>query len=571
MDIPTSGVDTWLTLNNRYLIFREDNENLDAQARESHNNILRITDTAPDDLQIYVDGKLLETERYGRWFWRPDGYAGLYILQASVANHSLQTAKVRVLPEKLSYDRYKVMLDDISKISVDLLFRLNSPSGEKAVTQYREQEASALRNYELLKKIMDELQDVMAAIRRNPYRVLWEYVEERLLHEVRQFSSETKPVIGTVLAVSAHMTTTTKLSYLPAIWKVQQHILTYDVHENRLLKQFIRHQLVAKLNTIQDKAQIEIKRREKERAIKLFKKWKDDETPLIEELKRVLAACQRMTSRCIAWGSEPFLKSVQSVATSGKATQVLLKHPSYSRFYRLYLHFQQELKISLDMEQYLTTLTLRKMWDLYQIWSVFRISATLVDILTAAHYQVTSNSLFYEVEKDSFQVDVRKNVSTIILAKGDLRVEMKYEPLYPKLIGSMSGLVSTDYEQLTPDMSVEIYRQRQLRNVLIFDAKYRYQVIDGSYYPKDDDLNKMRKYRDKICYNIYDPSRPKLKPQKVVSSAYILYPGTYLEHDPEEATIGAIPLVPNIAQADALEVEEVIKNILWFAELLPSS
>ena len=230
--------------------------------------------------------------------------------------------------------------------------------------------------------------------------------------------------------------------------------------------------------------------------------------------------------------------------------------------------FQQELKISLDLEQYVTTLTLRKMWDLYQIWSVFRITATIVDILTAAQYQVTSNSLFYEVEKDSFQIDVRKNVPTITLAKGDLKVEMKYEPLYPRLIGSMSGLVSTDYEQLTPDMSVEIYRQGQLKNVLIFDAKYRYQTIDGSTYPKDDDLNKMRKYRDKICYRTYDPRRPKLKPQKVVSSAYILYPGTYLEHDPEEATIGAIPLVPNMTQDNALEAREVIKNILWFVSLL---
>src|SRR5438045_7343237 len=150
-------------------------------------------------------------------------------------------------------------------------------------------------------------------------------------------------------------------------------------------------QLVAKLNTSQEKAQYEIKRREKERATKLFKGWRDDETPQIENLKRVMAECQHMTKRCISWGSEPFLISVKSLSVSSKATQVLLKHPSYSRFYRLYLQFQQELKISLDTEQYLTTLTLRKMWDLYQIWSVFRITKLLVDLLTSEGYQVTSN------------------------------------------------------------------------------------------------------------------------------------------------------------------------------------
>jgi PD-(D/E)XK nuclease superfamily/Domain of unknown function (DUF2357) len=568
MDIPTSGVDTWLTLNNRPLSFQEDNENLDAQAHESHNNILRITDTAPDDLQIYVDDELLETERYGRWFWRPDGYAGLYLLQVRATGYLPQMAKVRVLPEKLSYKRYKAMLDDISGITIDLLFRLNSPAGEKAITQYHEQEASALRNYELVKRIVDELQDVLSSIRRSPHRVLQEHSEQRVLHEVRQFSGETRPIAGATLALPAQVTTTYRLDHLPLFWTIQQNALTYDVHENRLLKQFIQHQLVTKLSTIQEKAQNEIKRREKDRSTKLFKGWRDDETPQIEELKRVLAECQQMIKRCLAWASEPFLKSVKSLAMSGKATQVLLKHPSYSRFYWLYLHFQQELKITLNTEQYLTTLTLRKMWDLYQIWSVFHISKIIVEILTDAGYQVNSNTIFYEVEKDSFQIDVRKNVPTITLEKDDLRIEMKYEPLYPKPVGSMSGLVSTDYEQLTPDMSVEISRQGQLKSMLVFDAKYRYQEIDGSYYPKDDDLNKMRKYRDKICYKTYDPRKPNQRPQKVVSSAYILYPGTYLEHDPDEAEIGAIPLVPNMAQDDLLEVQEVIKDILWFVKLL---
>lgn len=409
---------------------------------------------------------------------------------------------------------------------------------------------------------------MFASIRRSPHRMLREYSEQRYLHEVRQFSSETVPATGVVLALPKRVAASSKVEYLPSSWTVQQNSLTYDVHENRLLKQFVLRQLVVKLNIIQERALNEIKRREKERTTKLFKGWKDDETPLIEELERVLGKCQQMTKRCIAWGSEPFLISVKSLAASGKATQVFLKHPSYSRFYRLYLQFQQELKIDLDMEQYLTILSLRKMWDLYQIWSVFHLTKIIVDILTDAGYRVTSNSIFYEVERDSFQIDVQKNASTVTLAKDDLKIEMKYEPQYPKPIGNMPGLVSTDHAQLTPDMSIEIYSGGQLKNVLIFDPKYRYQEIDGSYYPKDDDLNKMRKYRDKICYRTYDPRRPNQRPQKVVSSAYIIYPGTYLEHDPDEAEIGALPLVPSMIQDEMLVVNEAIKDILWFVKLL---
>jgi len=567
MAIPISGADAWLTLNGKLLSFQGDNENLDAQTYETRDNMFRVTLAAPEDLQVYVDEKLLETERYGRWLWRPDGYAGLYLLQVIAPGYAIQTARVRVLPEKLSYDRYKAMLGDISKIAVDLLFRINSPAGEKTVMQLREQEVSTLRNYELIQKIIEELEGVFASIRRSPHRMLREYSEQRYLHEVRQFSSETVPATGVALGLPKRVAASSKVKYLPSSWTVQQNSLTYDVHENRLLKQFVMRQLVVKLNIIQERALNEIKRREKERTTKLFKGWKDDETPLIEELERVLGKCQQMTKRCIAWGSEPFLISVKSLAASGKATQVFLKHPSYSRFYRLYLQFQQELKISLDMDQYITILSLRKMWDLYQIWSVFHLTKMIVDILTDAGYRVTSNSIFYEVERDSFQIDVQKNASTVTLAKDDLKIEMKYEPQYPKPIGNMPGLVSTDHAQLTPDMSVEIYSGGQLKNVLIFDAKYRYQEIDGSYYPKDDDLNKMRKYRDKICYRTYDPRRPQ-RPQKVVSSAYIIYPGTYLEHDPGEAEIGALPLVPSMIQDEMLAVKEAIKDILWFAKLL---
>jgi len=48
----------------------------------------------------------------------------------------------------------------------------------------------------------------------------------------------------------------------------------------------------------------------------------------------------------------------------------------------------------------------------------------------------------------------------------------------------------------------------------------------------------------------------------------ILYPGTYLEHAPDEPEIGAFPLVPNMTQDGLQEVEEAIKDILWFVKLL---
>jgi hypothetical protein len=39
-------------------------------------------------------------------------------------------------------------------------------------------------------------------------------------------------------------------------------------------------------------------------------------------------------------------------------------------------------------------------------------------------------------------------------------------------------------------------------------------------------------------------------------------------YEPDEADIGALPLVPIMTQNDRLDIEEAIKDILWFVKLL---
>src|SRR5258708_6673060 len=122
---------------------------------------------------------------------------------------------------------------------------------------------------------------------------------------------------------------------------------------------------------LQKRAESEMQRREQASIVKIRNKWYDDETPEIEKLHLLITECQQMMRRCIFSADEAFLVSVQPVAMTGKATQVLLKNPTYHRFYLLYLRFQQHLRISLDTERFLTMLALRKIFDLYEFWSVF--------------------------------------------------------------------------------------------------------------------------------------------------------------------------------------------------------
>lgn len=567
MDIPASGVDTWLTLNGKPLHFHDD-EDAVVEAVEDQKNVLIATKYAPEDISISVDNEEIETYKYGRWDWYPKDYAGLYVLEVSAPGYPLYAVKVRVWPKKLSHDRYEAMLADINEVAVDLLFTTSSPARERVAAQARSGQSSPLRDYHLIQPLVYQLREVMPLIRRNPLLALQEYSEQRLLHEVYQFSSAVRPLPGPVIVLPEKSAAAHGLDALPEKWSVQQSVLTYDMYENRLLKHFIRRQLIPRLNNIRERAIAEIKHRESERKIKWKMGWADDETPKLEELGYIVEECQKMSKWCVSWRNEGFLAEVKSMVTTGRATQFLLKNPFYSRFYRLYLEFQRELKVSLDTECYIADLALRKFSELYEIWSVFQVTRIILNKLFVHGYRVLSQN-FYTLEQDHFQFDVRKRVAGVILVKDEWRVEMKYEPLYPKFVEGMKGLVSTDYAQLTPDMGIEIYHRDQIKHVIIFDAKYSYQKMDdGSYYPLEKNLGTMSKYRNKICSKVYDPRNPRQRPQKIVTSSYILYPGTHLEHDRDEPEVGALPFVPDPREDDRLDVEDAIEDILWFAELI---
>jgi hypothetical protein len=571
MATPTSGADVWLTINGKPLRFQANDENLHVHASEKERNLLKITPNAPAELEIFIDGEVLDTAVYGYWYWRPEKYAGLYELEVRAPNQETRIARVRVQPEKLTQERYEAMLTDINAVVLDLLFRLNSPAGEKAIAEQSMQAPSPLREYRQIAMILQELKDVMAHIRRSPYQVLDEQYEKKLLHEVQRFSHQTMPLPGPVQVISDHIAPIAGLAHLPEIWHVPRRTLTYDVHENRLLKHFIKHQLMTKLTLLKERAENEIKRREPIRAMKISRGWPDDETPEILKLAEVVTECRDMTQWCVAWCSDPFLKTVNPVAISSKATQVLLKNPFYSRFYRLYLRFQQELKISLDTERYLTILALRKIWDLYEIWSIFQITHMVVAELLNASYTFASSSLFYEVEKDCFQFEVRKHVASIILTKGDIHVEIKYEPIYSshQSTNNSSTLVSKQRsgKYFTPDLAIEVYQRQIPIHVIIFDAKYSWQrEPDGSHVPHDNDIDKMHTYYDMICYKLYNASHSRYRLQNIVSSAYILYPGDLLYREPGNL-IGALPLVPKMLQSNRAKVEQALKGILRLAHL----
>ena len=237
---------------------------------------------------------------------------------------------------------------------------------------------------------------------------------------------------------------------------------------------------------------------------------------------------------------------------------VLQKHPHYSRFYRIYLRFQQELRLSLENDRYLTTLSLRKMSELYETWSVFQLTHLILGLLGQAGYRIISGNGFFEVRDDQFHLEVSRDAA-IELAKDDVRVAIRYEPTYPPVNSVSSGLVSAAPYQLKPDMAIESWQNGQVVSVLIFDAKYRTMSEGASQTYREEDITKMDHYFNTIRWK---PQNSRQRPQRVVSSAYILYPGNVLEHDGNEPEVGALPLIPQgIPSARATSVlSDILKH-----------
>lgn len=547
----------------RALLFDEHTENEALRVVEYGHYVIEATAEAPGALTIWIDGERVETRVYGIWEWPTDDYAGLYRFEVQTAAGELHRTWIRVFPHKMRELAYNMMKQELSEIALDLLLRLNSPAREMAEYGMRREETSALHDYMLISNVLEELGDVMSLVRRNPLGALRGQNVQQSWQHIARFSGDAAPLPGNYQAAPAVLEKR-HVHYLPATWVTQERRLTYDTYENRLLKQFLQKQLVAKLTQIEKRA-----RYEEERLCSHCARYRNDKNArdLLDKMQQAIVRCQQMKKRCIQWSSEPFLQEVQSLAHGGGATQILLKNPTYNRFYRLYLRFQQHLKITRDAYQAVDELSLKKVSALYELWSVFTLSRMAIDELLTAGYRIISNSTFFEVETDYFQFDVQKNKSSIVLARGDLRIEFKYEPIYPNqsLVRYTSALVAATpgSNPLTPDLAIEVYQGEQPRDLLIFDAKYKREKDKGRVYPKQEDVNRMYHYRDSIQYQTYrGGARDPYRRDYIVSSAYIIYPGNELDRRGIDKNIGAFPLVPGMPASRIHEVRAALRNLL---------
>lgn len=581
MATQASGASRWLTLNGEPLRFDPNADNVEAEAKEYSDNRFEWQSGAPRDLAIHIEGKYLDTRIPGLWSWLPVGFAGLYELTVA-GGGAIHRTHVRVLPGNLSQKRYEHMLRQIGQFSADLLFQLFSWATERVSLDQIEQMQSPLRTYTLAKELMKELEIALADIARAPHRSLVTEQQRRRWHEVTAYSAALSPVPGPVLALP---TGGRGPAVWPAEWREERQILSYDAYENRLLKHFLWRQLLPRLDDVEMRAAKEVERRRAEldvtlrrtRSARQRERWQgtiDSMTQRIEGLEWAIADCRDMQRRVMGWGSRPFLSGVSLSPGKFAPTQVLQKHPAYGRFYRAYLRFQRELRHGLNTEGYLTSIAMRKMSELYQTWATLYLTALLGKMLRANGYEAFSNRGFFRVEDEYFHFEVDRNAEAIFVRDGR-EVHIRYEPDYPAAGAVPSGLVTDRDWNRTPDLAVELWEGEEARAVVLFDPKYKTDEVDlpfGTPHdprrergPANADITKMSLYYDEIAWKERGTTSRRLP--KVVSSAYVLYPGDRLVHNPERMDVGAIPMVPE-DKGRMRVAANVLEDLLRWAEII---
>jgi Domain of unknown function (DUF2357)/PD-(D/E)XK nuclease superfamily len=576
------GPDTWLTIADQPsptrigqpLRFSSQDDNKHLQIGEKKQYHIYQSPDAPRDLQIFIDDTERKTLIPGYWEWAPDNDVGIHEIRLSASGHTDHVARVFVYPTHVTWLQYKELLEDISSVCVDLLFRIRSPAYGSASIHPKKPDTSPLREYEFLKHIMSEMTEAMEGICHDPHSEPSEQEEARNLDELDHIRDSDVPLVGSTIAIPPDLALHYENPDIPDQWLSRKEHITYDVYENRLLKYFIHYQLIESIKQVRKQA-IDAKKYwdtlfnahlYTRSSLKVPPPWTVKEKENSNLLSTVIGYCQDMAEKCRVWHDETFLQSIEASATPSKASSILLHNRYYRQFYDCYIHLQNA-GLHLNTEKFVASLAFHKMSHLYEVWAVLKMKDIIVEELLNASYECHSDTLFFPIEKDRFQFDMERDSDSIVLKKGKLKAVFKYEPIYwkdppkpgvPLVIHSEDPRINVK----TPDFAVEFYSNKTPKHVLLFDAKYNGHHPEG----QSDSLQTIRTYKDVIQYRA-STSPPSFSP---ICSAYMLYPGKNLYYSPpdSENAVGALPLSPKMDVGKREKIRKEIRDKLHDLRLL---
>jgi Domain of unknown function (DUF2357)/PD-(D/E)XK nuclease superfamily len=246
--------------------------------------------------------------------------------------------------------------------------------------------------------------------------------------------------------------------------------------------------------------------------------------------------------------ANPFFRSIDGFQGIKQESLVLQKATGYSTIYKSWIMLNSGLKFLEGIQK----IELKNIADLYQIWCFLEIKNVLQNILEKDNPDDVDLA---EIQIDDFVFKIDRGVKSKVSfnkTNGDV-IDLFHDFSY---VTSQNKTVKSFTVNQKPDIVLRITKNDLKENYVLtylYDAKYRLasDEREGSPdLPTEDSINQMHRYRDAIYY----VNKDKIKPEKEVIGAYILFPGSgdieaikKLDYykSIESVNIGAFPLRPN--------------------------
>lgn len=326
--------------------------------------------------------------------------------------------------------------------------------------------------------------------------------------------------------------------------------LSVDTPENRFIKMVIRESRTKLSHFSKIAAEADVSRTHGRLSDAFFSQISDWQKPLSKYL------------------GHPLFKEVGSFKDMNRESLVLQQKPGYSKVYKVW----QQLKLYLDVLGNQTSISMKSVAELYEVWCFLEVRRILIEELGFEESKQSgiklSNKGHELVTVDGF------NGAFELFRNDGIKISLAHEPVFKSNTALASSWITTQ----KPDILLKATFASGDWLVWLFDAKYRIKegtdTTDADSFDEvpDDAINQMHRYRDALIHQQKEFGREtKSRP---VFGAFALYPGYFNQKKAgvdanhyakaiSEIGIGAFPLLPSSdGNNGSLWLQEFLKDKL---------
>lgn len=335
-------------------------------------------------------------------------------------------------------------------------------------------------------------------------------------------------------------------------YQVEQKVLSLDTPENQFIKMVLL-QAQSKLTLFRQIALENEKSPEKQRLSDAFYSKLDNWKKGLDK-----------------YSVNPLFKEIGRFSGLKKESLVLQQKAGYSKVYGVW----QQLKLYLDVLGNQSSISMKSVADLYEIWCFLEIRRLLISSLGFREKNnqkaILTGNLLEKKTQDGLGAAFHFN------RDDGISIRLAHEPRFNK----GGNPIRSWLLEHKPDIVLEASFKSGEKLIWVFDAKYRIKTKkeEGDDSQPVDDLvpndaiNQMHRYRDALIY--LDDKDEGLNTQKSrpVFGAFALYPGYFTQSEANklnpydeairEINIGAFPLLPSDDGSGSIWLEEFLKDKL---------